>query len=502
MDSSRVSVDAYDTLVVLENLTKPTVKHINQAGFSTLIDDDLYPTYNSPKNVDDIVDALWAEGNAMKEKYLTASMTQDELYWHPAGAGQFGGTNEELDQAQRVKVKLSIDTYVGIYHFTGIYVPPGELITIDIPDVAKGKVSVLFNVQTRDCGEYSSYSGSQKRIPRLYLGLGKMITLNQNTNTIGWPVGGSLCFFMSVDQFSEPIEVNISGGILAPWFRHGITTDEEWEQMRNYNGLVAYFETGNIQMIMPTVLARNAKNVSLAMAFMRSCAEIMDSVAPKAGYNTRRSNGRERHPVYFWFDSYIPIGEACAYGGSLICMLPYSYIDKVIDGSTVLLNCWGPLHEMGHHHQNGWEFHDYSEVTNNVLVLTCYSYYSAVTLYRTVSDSGGISIPDNGAGWDFTTHPYAISFASGSLQQWVSLLHAFGQTKFREFIKAYINQEYYAGKVYGWDESYALRGAVIFGYDLRPHMKFNGYDLDSDSYIEEHEPQALVSSGKFVPNWL
>ena len=121
-------------------------------------------------------------------------------------------------------------------------------------------------------------------------------------------------------------------------------------------------------------------------------------------------------------------------------------------------------------------------VTNNVLVLTCYSYYSAVTLYRTVSDSGGISIPDNGAGWDFTTHPYAISFASGSLQQWVSLLHAFGQTKFREFIKSYVNQEYYAGKVYGWDESYALRGAVIFGYDLRPHMKFNGYDLDSDDY--------------------
>ena len=96
MDTSRVSVDAYDTLVVLENLTKPTVKHINQAGFSTLIDDDLYPTYNSPKNVDDIVDALWAEGNAMKEKYLTASMTQDECIGTQLGLGSLAVRTRSL----------------------------------------------------------------------------------------------------------------------------------------------------------------------------------------------------------------------------------------------------------------------------------------------------------------------------------------------------------------------------------------------------------------------
>ena len=484
LNLSRVSIDIYDSLEVLERgLQKPATKHIKEAKWtSVVIRDDEYPTLQSAKNNMNgtFRQLLWDEWNKAKELYNKANVQQSELYYHPAGPGSYGSTMDEINKAERVKVRLTIDSHFGVYHFSGIYIPPGEVVTIEIPEVAKGRLQVLFNQQSRNCGEYGTQCNN--RLPGLYLGLGVMITLNNLQNTVGWPFGGLLSFHCSTDQFSDPIQVIVSGGILTPWFRYGLDTEEDWETIRNYPGAVACFETGNIQMVVPSSRIRNAQNVSLAMSFFRASSEVMDSVTGKAGWANRRASGRESQPNMWYFDAFVAIGEACAYAGGNICCMPLHYIERVFWGKNALVNCWGPLHEMGHHHQNGWEFHDWGEVTNNVLLMICYSYWGTVTYYRTVDNNGNMGIPDHGSGWDFLTHGYQNINNQGALHQWCILLHCFGQAKLREFIYAQSRQMYYNGKVYGWDESYTLRAALIFGYDLRPHMKFHGWDLDSGDY--------------------
>lgn len=172
-------------------------------------------------------------------------------------------------------------------------------------------------------------------------------------------------------------------------------------------------------------------------------------------------------------------------------MLPHHYFKQVFT-DTCLVNCWGTLHEMGHQHQNGWTFYDSSEVTNNVLVLICYSYYSAVSYYRTVGQDGSFGIPDHGGGWDFLGHGYASVKERGELHHWNTMLTAFGPKKLREFIHADAHQMYYDRNTYGRYQTWVLLAGKIFGYDFRKCMEYHGWGLPQEgAYVKVLEDMHL-----------
>lgn len=107
LNLSRVSIDIYDSLEVLERgLQKPATKHIKEAKWtSVVIRDDEYPTLQSAKNNMNgtFRQLLWDEWNKAKELYNKANVQQSELYYHPAGPGSYGSTMDEINKAERVK---------------------------------------------------------------------------------------------------------------------------------------------------------------------------------------------------------------------------------------------------------------------------------------------------------------------------------------------------------------------------------------------------------------
>ena len=289
------------------------------------------------------------------------------------------------------------------------------------------------------------------------------------------------------DIIPEPFDVIVSGGILAPWFRYGLDTDEDWLKIRELPGLVACLDTGNTVTYVASKVVRGITNISLAMQFYRSCSEVMDSVVGKNGWANRRPTGREREPLFIFFDSFCGTGEAHASNGGGYNLLPHHY-DQRAFSERCLLDAWGTLHEMGHQHQNGWTFHDSTEVTNNVLVLTCYSYYSAVSLYRSAGGDGSFGIPEFGGGYCFLGHPYASVNGKGELNHWNTMLGFFGPDKLREFIHADAHQMYYNRNTYGRDQTWVLVAAKVLGYDFRKCLEFHRWGLDSQQnqkYVEE-----------------
>ena len=185
MDLTRVSVDIYDSLVVLENLSTPErAPPISTKGYTREIREDEYPTLQRPRNWFKELDT---ESTKMWGEYAQrVDLTQEEMVWHPAGAGQFGSTNEEMAQAQRVKVKVTIDARLGWWHFLGISAPPGEVITVEVPDklVNAHDVAIMINCHALggDC--------KQNTCPRLPAIKTTQVPVTRKVMKLGWPLGG------------------------------------------------------------------------------------------------------------------------------------------------------------------------------------------------------------------------------------------------------------------------------------------------------------------------
>ena len=103
-----VVADVVNTLRVIGNVEKPTnIKDISEAGWATEEITD-YPYHG---HMVTLTQAIEDETKAMYNYYRNnCQVTQDTLYRHPAGNLQFGGSDDAVDGAQRVKATLVIDT--------------------------------------------------------------------------------------------------------------------------------------------------------------------------------------------------------------------------------------------------------------------------------------------------------------------------------------------------------------------------------------------------------
>ena len=481
--------DVYDSLEVIERFPAPPRAKDIREGYvlhETFPDarllDKLYPSVLNPKVVDQgLENSFVKEYNFAVEKCQKNDVPESDVYWHFAGAAQYGGRTEELEKVDRVKVRYTLDSRFAYHHCSGIYMCPGEVVTVEVPQIAGGKVKAQYNRQVFSYrhGGNDTDSGGQTRLPDYHSG---EIVLKSGMNRLAWPYGGFLSFGVSIDAFSEPIELIISGGVLTPWFRFGVDTEADWERIKKYPGLVACFETGNLQMIMPASEVRQATGINLAMRFFRSCAQVMESVSSKPCGAGPRANGRERVPNFWYFDVYVVHKVAAmAYVGLNFVQMPTMWAASTALGeSLVRSGCWGLLHELGHHHQQNWGAGDRKanvEVTNNALIVLCYTYYSLVSESRYEQGNGGIGFSSGTWQDHIYSHPYGCTFSKGWLEQYVSLIHAFGQAKMREFIRSDVQNLYY-DKSKGTYVAYAIRAAHVLGVDLRPHLRFHGVDFD------------------------
>ena len=500
-DGSNVTIDVYDSLEVLGTVEKPkNVKMIGEMGFTTrapALNEYPYPG-NSITLSDEMRDIITKESNSINSfLYQNTNMKQEDLFKHPAGPHQFGGTYEDIDKAERVKVKLTIDTRFGMYHTSGLYVPPGELITIELPDIAVGKGFLIYNLHTDNIN--FANREDLPRMPQLYYGSQNNLPLNRKVCKVGNPYGGSLSFTYDPDTFADHIEIIISGAILAPWYRYGVDTEEDWEQIKKYPGLLATIETGNIQMTMPSHIIRNVVQIDSTLIFYRSCHQIMESTVNKRCNYGPRSNGREKLPNQWYFDIYVKQGEAyAAQGGNNIHAPNYWAQGLWISERLLTEGNWGILHEMGHHHQGTsgtkWGIGYKDEVTNNVLNAICYSILSNISSRRYETTNPESIYGD----WPRVAHPYTSNLKPADeqdttkfLYHYVSFMHTFGTEKMRKFIST-LNTD--------TDKSiphYVYTAAKQFGYDIREFLEY--YLLYDPDEFASNEVIAQVEQMNLPP---
>lgn len=154
-------------------------------------------------------------------------------------------------------------------HGAPIFMPPGEVVTITLPEGAVGKVYVSYNKYMQDVG--LDANGNPKFTQRINRMRTINIHLNQKVNTLEWPYGASPTFVINGD---EPISFEISGVILSPFFKAGVIPDEDFEIIKKYPRPVIVFDTGNIVAYLSSIYIRQMTRANDVMKYWRSAYQI------------------------------------------------------------------------------------------------------------------------------------------------------------------------------------------------------------------------------------
>ncbi|KAK8892594.1 hypothetical protein M9Y10_029833 [Tritrichomonas musculus] len=449
-----VEHDLIDGFEVLQTgLPKPQKKSLYNKGFTAeKIEPEDYPWPGHAFNRTCTADKMKEEYENLRPIYTQSNVTQDQVFWHPAAAKTYYTTDDVLDKADRVKVRFVMSSKYS-RHVLPAFLPPGELVTIEIPEGVTISLTINRQCIPIDPRPYN------ERLYNVNFG----ITLNKRVNTIASPFGGTLLF--SFNGFSQ-VEINITGVILQPYFFYGMTSDEEWEdELSKLPGPYTYIDTGNVVHIVPSHFVRSEKRLNDAFHWWRSALQISQTTARDNGNYGNPRYERVKNPCIMLYDPYIAYGAAYAMVGANYCVLPPGWIHNVVRYTNAVDNPWGNIHEMDHHHQENWaKTSNAGEMSNNAVNLVVYAKTSMCSSYRSTS------------GWArFAYASYALNDqGSDQLPRLSNLLHFFGVDKFKEFVKADQEVLWYPRDTYGAAGSEMLRASRIFNRDLRYHWNFHG----------------------------
>jgi hypothetical protein len=274
----------------------------------------------------------------------------EEINAHPAAA-TFPG--EVPASAKRVTRTIEIDTRVPNWHSTGLYAPPGEVVTVRVPETAVGKkLTVRIGAHSDSLWALESW----KRCPEICRVEPIKSPVVREANAFGGLI------YIDVPQKCGigNLSVEISGAVEAPHYILDKTDLNQWRsQIRRRPAPWAELETKKVILTVPSKVVRKLDNPKEVMEFWD---RVLDSCAELAG----RPLDRER-PERYVTDVQISAGYMHA-GYPIMTWLDQAPI--VTDLGRMKEGQWGLFHEMGHNHQSrDWTFEGAGEVTENLFTL-------------------------------------------------------------------------------------------------------------------------------------
>ncbi len=274
----------------------------------------------------------------------------EEIKPHPA-AKYFPG--EVPADAERVTRTIDIDCSVPRWHSTGLYAPPGEVITISAgEDAVKKGLSVQIGCHTDQIWHHSAW----RRMPKLVFSK----RLQAGITRIASPFGGLIYIRVPWNK-SGKVRLVISGAVQAPYFVLGDTPLIKWqEEIRHYPAPWAELANSKVILTVPSKFVRDLMDPELVMIFwehvMDACADLAQ--IPRERKSPERYVADEQISAGYMHSGY-PIMTHLDAAPRMV-----SY-DKLI-GKDRTTN-WGLYHEMGHNHQSSlWTFGGTGEVTVNL----------------------------------------------------------------------------------------------------------------------------------------
>ncbi len=256
--------------------------------------------------------------------------------------------------APRVTESQSINTAVPGWHSTGLYAAPGEKIEVTIPDTAVGHdLGVRIGCHTDSIWHLSRW----KRAPEI----SRSYRLATATTAAANAFGGLIYVEVPNKCQLGTISIEIKGGVKAPHFVLGRTTNEDWKNtFRDLPAPWAELESSKVILSVPSADIRTLDNPVQLMDFW---VHVLDSC------NELLSRPLERtRPERYVADVQISAGYMHS-GYPIMTLLDAAQYGTQLD-HLLHKGSWGHFHEMGHNHQSpSWTFSGTGEVTENLFSL-------------------------------------------------------------------------------------------------------------------------------------
>lgn len=203
-----------------------------------------------------VLSACASEPNALTFQDAVAARFNDgiaiaETFSAPANA-------LEYRDARRVEQVMQIDARVGGLHFTGLYLPAGESLTVTLGGGKLSRHSLVLFPQ----------DGANRQ----------ETLLTQPTTTVSAPSDRGASVYLRIDRSADlpySFETTLTGAAQSPYYRLGI---ESAQSLQNKVG-DAVLESGNVRFVVPQSALDAQIDPSGALRWWRSAAQLLDEIA-------------------------------------------------------------------------------------------------------------------------------------------------------------------------------------------------------------------------------
>jgi len=388
---------------------------------------------------------------------------------HPAAEDLFG---EIPKKAPRVSQMITIDPMVVRWHSTGLYVAPGEVVTLTFPEAWVGK-----GLKVQVSGHRDNIS-VKKSLMRLPTKPARSFVVDQKTVKVAGSFGGAIYIDTGNEQRAgKPFQVKISHALKAPYFVLGETDVETWKNtLRKAPAPYADLVTERIAFSFPSAWVRDIEDPTELLKYWDKVVALHDELGGMA--HTRF--GPERVNV----DVQISVG---LFHAGYPAQGPQKQCRGVVDLEKLKTQGnWGWFHEMGHESQRrpdkawGWN----NPYTFDGSVETTVNLFSAHAMDRMKMSSRG--------GWSWTASSAEVTKraqkimkgekrypelgAGDKLVMYLQLRDAFGWKSIQKLLAGYSNDQDKNPEVLPKDnqakrDAFLVRMSVVTGHNLTPFLQ-------------------------------
>ena len=195
-------------------------EQISYGGDNTALD-DIYDDILAENNKLIASDSTYDEIGSDGKLYLSGEYIERDLYKHVFSLGLYGGNVSDSEKA--VKKVMKINPVSTTNYITGLYAPPGEVITVEISeeDLANIGDSLTFLIGHYTHNNIYSVNSANvgiKRVPNLT----NSLTISKTTGYIGSFIGGPI--YISNPSKTKQFTVTITGAVPYKHIIFGTTT--------------------------------------------------------------------------------------------------------------------------------------------------------------------------------------------------------------------------------------------------------------------------------------
>ncbi|MCA9054525.1 MAG: M60 family metallopeptidase [Planctomycetaceae bacterium] len=271
----------------------------------------------------------------------------DQLQPHPMG-DVF--PSQPAERAKGVRQAVMVDTARPRWHSTGLYARSGDAVTVTVP---KGAAGQGLSVRIGPHKDKLWHKDKWQRAPEIT----RTFAIAEPTTLAGSGFGGLIYIEVPRDCRLGTIEVTIDGGVPAPLYVHGETTQADWRKARSAPAPWAELASSKFIITLPADAIRNLDRPNDLMDYWD---RVLDACADLATIPHERQS-----PERFVIDAQISAGYMHA---GYPIMAPLNLAEEVTDLATLQRKGnWGVYHEVGHNHQQPeWTWDGLGEVTVNL----------------------------------------------------------------------------------------------------------------------------------------